>query len=358
MFMSSTLEASVFMGKNFSDTLHSKKIQARSHLKADVRNIWKVDCGTIRWDFWSVRNQLGKFSMETVFSGQRWRSHQSLACKGLRILRFCVMSWKGESEPNIKYCLGRTVGVVQRFTTRQNFGHDWWWANGIRVQYFPTIHHSAARRRSRKVQEQNARSSRFPRTNYLQVDVQWHHMVKDNEQECIVHATLVSVFTKRFPAGRWSFFGLGSEKKWYSICNERPRGECDRVAEMMMIKFRESGHFRATSPLSRGTPKSKGSGKLSLHFCADGETIEIVFRTIISVNQLSFYGVVSDVCEEYGNCQTRTVRPVLAGESYPLFEPAKLLTMTPRFRLNFLHKKSFCRSTRTSGKASTSRSSD
>ena len=33
----------------------------------------------------------------------------------------------------------------------------------------------------------------------------------------------------------------------------------------MMIKFGESGHpvFRATSPLSRGTLKSKGGGKLS-----------------------------------------------------------------------------------------------
>ena len=35
---------------------------------------------------------------------------------------FCVLE-KCESEPNIKYCLGRTVGMVQRFTTMQNFGH-------------------------------------------------------------------------------------------------------------------------------------------------------------------------------------------------------------------------------------------
>ena len=57
---------------------------------------------------------------------------------------------------------------------------------------------------------------------------------------------------------------------------------------MMMIKFRESAHpvFRATSPLSRGTLRSKGGGKLSIHFCADGVTIETVVRTIISVNQL------------------------------------------------------------------------
>ena len=40
------------------------------------------------------------------------------------------------------------------------------------------------------------------------------------------------------------------------------QGECDRVAELMMIKFGESGHpvFRATGPLSRGTLKSKGGG--------------------------------------------------------------------------------------------------
>ena len=77
-----------------------------------------------------------------------------------------------------------------------------------------------------------------------------------------------------------------------------------------MIKFRESGHpvFRATSPLSRGTLKSKGGGKLSFHFCADGDTIEAVFRTL-SVDQLSIYGAVSDLCEEYSTCQTRTGRP-------------------------------------------------
>ena len=87
----------------------------------------------------------------------------------------------------------------------------------------------------------------------------------------------------------------------------------------MIIKFGESGHpvFRATSPLSRGMLNSTGGGKLSIHFCAGGDTIETVFRTIVSVNQLS-------------TCQTRTVRPVLAGQSDPLFEPAKLWTMTPR----------------------------
>ena len=100
----------------------------------------------------------------------------------------------------------------------------------------------------------------------------------------------------------------------------------------MMIKFGESGHpvFRSTSsPLSRGTLKSKGGGKLSIHFCADGDTIETVSRTIISVNQLSIYGAVSDLCDEYKACHVRTGRPFLVGQSDPLFEPASLLMITP-----------------------------
>ena len=89
---------------------------------------------------------------------------------------------------------------------------------------------------------------------------------------------------------------LDQKKKLYSTHESKPQGEWDRVAELIMTKFSESGHpvFRATSPLSRGTLKSKGGGKFSIHFCADEGTIETVFRTFISVNQLSIYGAVSD----------------------------------------------------------------
>ena len=149
--------------------------------------------------------------------------------------------------------------------------------------------------------------------------------------------------------------------KWHSTYNLRPQGERGRVAELMMIRFGESGHpvFRATSPLSRGTLESKGGGKLSIHFCADGDTIETVFRAIISVNQLSLYGAVADLCEENSACQTSTERPVLAGQSGPLFEPAKLLTVTPRPSIVIPAQEKFTAEVqRTSGKASTTRSID
>ena len=101
-------------------------------------------------------------------------------------------------------------------------------------------------------------------------DISWGS--KDNEQECELSAQLVSIYARRFSPGKWTFLGPGSEKKWYSTHEYKPQGEWDRVAEQMMIKFSESGHpvLRATSPLSRVTLKSKCGGKLSIHFCADG----------------------------------------------------------------------------------------
>ena len=62
-----------------------------------------------------------------------------------------------------------------------------------------------------------------------------------------------------------------------------------------------------------------------------GIRLKTVLRTIISVNQLSIHGAVSDSCEKYSACQTRTERPVLAGQSDPLFEPARLLMTIPTF---------------------------
>ena len=125
---------------------------------------------------------------------------------------------------------------------------------------------------------------------------------------------------------------LGQRQSGIPLTKKDQEGKWDRVAElMMMIKFGGSGHpvFRSTSPLSRGTLISKGGGKLSIHFCPDGDTIEHVFRTLISVNQLSIYGAVSDLCDEYRACQARTERALLAEQSDPLFEPVSLLMTTP-----------------------------
>ena len=75
--------------------------------------------------------------------------------------------------------------------------------------------------------------------------------------------------------------------------------------------------------------KSKGGGKLSIDCCADPGTIETVFRTIISVNQLSLYGAVAEMCEECESCHDRTGRLVLEGQSNPSFVPSVMKTHIP-----------------------------
>ena len=145
------------------------------------------------------------------------------------------------------------------------------------------------------------------------------------------NANLVSLYAKRFGKGQWTFIGPGSEKKWYSISEDSPQGEWDHTAEKMLIEFAESGCpiFRATSPLSRGRLKSKDHGKSSIHYAADLETIETIFRIIVSANQLSLYGAVAGMCEEYETLRDSWEQPVVRGESSSSLVLSVIKTETP-----------------------------
>ena len=144
----------------------------------------------------------------------------------------------------------------------------------------------------------------------------------DDKDECLKKANYVKTFAGRFGIGQWSFIGPGSEKKWYSSENS-PQGAWDNIAEQMLLEFAESGHpiFRATTPLSRGQLRSKGRGKLSMQFTADQDTVDTIYRIILSVNQLSVYGAVAAICEEFEDHQDRTGELViLVGQSIVLGE--------------------------------------
>ena len=143
----------------------------------------------------------------------------------------------------------------------------------------------------------------------------------DNKDECLKKAEFVKTFAKRFGIGQWSFIGPGSEKKWYPSENS-PQGAWDYIAEEMLLKFGKwTSYFRSTTPLSRGKLKSKGKGKVSIHFSADQDTVDTIYRIILSVNQLSIYGAVAAICDEYESHQDSTGQPViLVGQSIVLGE--------------------------------------
>ena len=124
-FMSSTLEASVFMGKKYSDTLHIRSKNTGENLtfkqmfeiseqlilelSDEIFGVSQISWESSPWKQLSLVNDEGVISLSHatvyVFS-------DSVLCLG------------DESEPNIKYCLGTTAGLVQRFITIQNTGHN------------------------------------------------------------------------------------------------------------------------------------------------------------------------------------------------------------------------------------------
>ena len=160
---------------------------------------------------------------------------------------------------------------------------------------------------------------KFQRKYSIYVDVQRHFRgTKDNEEECVVNARLVSLYARRFGKGQWSFIGPGSEKKWYSIKEDSPQGNWDEIAERMLY-FAESGCpiFRGTTPFPE--VKSKARDMVNLRYTLQPTRKRLRFsRIIVSAIQLSLYGAVAEICEGYEFPPERTVRPVVMGQSIVL----------------------------------------
>ena len=262
MLVSSTLQASEFMVKELlrNFTFH-QKYRKGFHNETDVWHVWKVGCRTIKWDLWSEYNQLGWFFMDTFVFDWWWRSHPSFARKGLRIFKFCVISWKNFRETTIKYCLGATIGMVQRFTTIQHnrrrlkMKFEWNIFQGLTtLQLCNKVQESLSKWAKSQNNLQNGSSSCLCLTIS-------HGDIKTMNRNAKSKRSISFLFMrKKFSARKWSFLGPGSEKKWYSKHGCRPQRECDRVAELMMVKFsrkRTPSFPYYESIFSRNTQKQK-----------------------------------------------------------------------------------------------------
>ena len=152
MCISSTLEASVFVGKNYLENVHSIKNTGKDLRMKQMFNISEkliaeqsdeiYGVTPINWEDSSWKH-LSLVGDEEVIS--------LLYTMVYVFFRFCIKPWKDEREPTIKSCMGRQIDVVHEFTTVQNFGQNLWPANGIRVEQLPRIHHIAALQQSPRV---------------------------------------------------------------------------------------------------------------------------------------------------------------------------------------------------------------
>ena len=78
-------------------------------------------------------------------------------------------------------------------------------------------------------------------------DITWGE--KRNTERCEYNSKTIADYARKFPRGRWSFLGPGSEKKWYGELNsDKPDVSWDKIAEQVMLDFSESCHpiFRAS----------------------------------------------------------------------------------------------------------------
>ena len=311
MFMATTLNAATFMEKNFS-TIQSvvknyeeltlkQMFDVTAQLVNDQEEIHDLD--KIHWGKNSWR-QLSLIGDETVINLQSAKVYvfsDSVLCLG-KVLQHpeCNEAWKN-----------RVAGVRAERSYR-----DYDSINGEPTEFewniFPGF---TTLQLCGKINDLLSDLGEAPETFTGRIlfmsmfnDISCDR--KGNKEECLANARVVKLLARKFGVGQWSFIGPGSKKKWYSAENS-PQGAWDHIADEMLLEFAESGHptFRATTPLSRGTLKSKGHGKLSIHFTADYPTIETIFRIIISVNQLSIYVAVATFCGEFETHQDGSGEP-------------------------------------------------
>ena len=228
-FMSWTLESSVFMGKNCSDNWHSikntKDLTMKQMFDISAKLVSEQDeiCGvkTIDWvnSSWKY---LSLTDDEQIIKLQRTEVYvfsDSVLCLGKT--RTLDQTWHGQrlewfkSSPEYR-TLDRIDGEPMEF--------EW--------NIFPVRYSSVKKFKSLlKLNETPEISA--GRIIFMSMfnDISWWS--KDNKIECESNVQLVSIFARRFGAGQWSFLGPRSEKKWYSITEDSPQGEWDKMAEKM-----------------------------------------------------------------------------------------------------------------------------
>ena len=280
IFMAATMNAATFMGKNFMDNQNSimnstdltlkKMFDISEKLVSDQEDINNVD--KIYWKNHSWK-RLSLIGDETVINLQRAKVYvflDSVLCLG-----------KVHQHPESNEAWKNRVAGVRAERNYSDFDDVKGESTEFEWNIFPGFTSlQLCDRISNLLSSLGQSPETFTgRILFMSMFNDIYCDRKGNKDERVANAGVVKVLSRKFGVGQWSFIGPGSEKKWYSMEENSPQGIWDHIADMMLLEFAESGCpiFRATTPLSRCNLRSKGLGKLSIHFTADYPTIETFF---------------------------------------------------------------------------------
>ena len=232
MFMTVTMESAAFMGKKYLN--NSQSFLNTTDLT--LEQMFDISYEILVWTKWGPRignNSLGKSFMEISVIYWWWRGPPSSSHKGLRLFGFCVVPWADFRNPESNDAWEQRLGWIKYSHNYRNFDR----IDGEPMEFewhiFPGFN---TLQLSQEVKELlltlNETPENFTGRIFLMSkfnDVSWRS--RDNKVQRESNANLVSLFAWKFGAGQWSFLGLGSEKKWYSISEDSPQGDWDNIAE-------------------------------------------------------------------------------------------------------------------------------
>ena len=319
MFMAATLNAATFMGKNFStiqsffknceDLTLKQMFDVTAQLVNNQEEIHGLD--KIQWekDSWKRLSLIGD---ETVIN---------LQCTKVYVFSDSVLCFgKVLQHPDSNEAWKNRIAGIQSGKSYRDYDAINGESTEFELNIFPGF---TTLQLCGKINDLLSDLRQTPKTFtgrilFMSMFNDMPCDTKGNKDECLANAETVKVLARKFGLGQWSFIGPGS-----GILQRIVRKELGIILRKMLLEFAESGNptFRATTPLPRGILKSKGRGKLSIHFAADEFTTDTIFRIILSVNQLSIYGAVAAICEEFDNHQDGSGQPeILMGQSIVLGE--------------------------------------
>ena len=277
------------LGTIMQRIFNPSKISPSEHWCSYSKN-WEVDQGSER----NVRYPSDQFAAAYVAKDNLayWQGSSVCDCKNLCLPTQCCV-W--EESVRIPSTRGRENGLVFEFMSMQRFGSNRRGADGVRVEKFPGIHCIADPCWDSEYDDWNKVWTRI---------IQWRTTLygeKKEAEKLLLRILLwfqIMLGNSRKDIGR--FLGLDQKRSGTELTytNQMENGTMSLILWWSISVKAAIPFFVDPELFERGDLKSKGTGKLSIHFNGSDETVEVILRTVISFNQRSVYGAVEEICEE------------------------------------------------------------